>query len=325
MAKLQHILAIDRKFLQENSIPVGISKFPVEKFLTRTAPYVVLRQRDYLDGISREGVRKLASKINCEITNFIELRRPEAPQMKEEEFNLGEFCGNMEAGVYAVKGYPGYIMVNRSPEKTEVRVGFSDGLPMYPFEAACGDASYKQLLPYTCFKVRGQNRFITYRRNSLVGESRLSGNASVGFGGHIDLIDVTFNEKSVIDLKETILKAHVRELHEEVSFGSFSFDSENEQFDADFCPLEERLIENYFDPEEMFLLINDTSNEVGRLHLGLVRVIEIDEPEITGVGEEELDYLGAMDVDEILQANPESWTALIASYFKSLEEDMQRG
>lgn len=123
-----------------------------------------------------------------------------------------------------------------------------------PFSTKVGDELYRQLLPYVT--IRNGDLILPYLRGKAVGEKRLAGNASVGWGGHIDAIDLVWDENSVLDVKATILKNIRRELGEEMRF----FRIGEEEGDI---PLDEagELSFNGF--------INDTSNEVGRLHLGL--------------------------------------------------------
>jgi predicted NUDIX family phosphoesterase len=106
------------------------------------------------------------------------------------------------------------------------------------------DPDFKQLIPYVIFH-SGREVF-TYRRGKLLGEKRLLGNYSLGIGGHISIFDPGLFGTSYQDgLK--------REINEEVSIDS---------------PYTERLI----------ALINDDTNEVGRVHLGVVHSFSLAQP-----------------------------------------------
>lgn len=128
---------------------------------------------------------------------------------------------------------------------------------------------YRQILPYTVIAqnpVRGvdfsQDRLTVYQRTKKVGENRLAGNFSIGAGGHIDVADLIFSEDSVVDLKQTILRALLRELIEEFIF----LDGERE------VSPEELVQAITFVPAGF---IRDDTNTVGQVHLGVVNVVYV--------------------------------------------------
>lgn len=166
-----------------------------------------------------------------------------------------------------------------------------------------GDSNYRQLLPYTVFKDKEENKYYTYKRSSKVGETRLIGNASIGWGGHIDLVDVDYNPTtSIIDLSGTIFQSSLRELGEEIHLSR---------------TITEHVLDG--DIKQIFFgLLNDNSDEVGKLHLGVVMIYEVDKNVIMGVGEDELEYIGMTTPESILSNNPESWTKLILNHFNEL-------
>jgi predicted NUDIX family phosphoesterase len=106
------------------------------------------------------------------------------------------------------------------------------------------DPAYKQLIPYALFLC--ENKFFVYRRGKLLAEKRLLGNYSLGIGGHISVTDPGLFGSSYEDgLK--------RELNEEV------------YVDA---PYQQRIA----------ALLNDNSNEVGKVHFGIVHILTLDKP-----------------------------------------------
>jgi predicted NUDIX family phosphoesterase len=115
--------------------------------------------------------------------------------------------------------------------------------------AAEEDPSYKQLIPYLV--VRHKERVLCYTRGSSGGEARLHARLSIGIGGHINDGDTRaahFDEASY-------LRAIERELHEELEIaGSYR--------------------------QRPVALLNDDSNEVGRVHLGIVHLVEVGTPEV---------------------------------------------
>lgn len=105
------------------------------------------------------------------------------------------------------------------------------------------NSNYKQIIPYVLLFHDGT--VFSYRRGKLLGEKRLLGNYSIGVGGHIsahdrNLFDTTYNE------------GMRRELNEEVEITS---------------PYKEHTV----------ALLNDDSNEVGRVHLGIVHILCLEE------------------------------------------------
>jgi predicted NUDIX family phosphoesterase len=104
--------------------------------------------------------------------------------------------------------------------------------------------AYKQLIPYAILHC--DEKVFVYRRGKLQGEKRLLGNYSMGIGGHISISDPT--------LFGTTYQAGLqRELDEEVSIES---------------PSTQRIV----------ALLNDDSNEVGKVHMGIVHAIHLEKP-----------------------------------------------
>lgn len=166
------------------------------------------------------------------------------------------------------------------------------------------DESLLQILPYL-LPIKSSPRlptmFKTYRRGKGVGESRLSGNVSAGFGGHIDLADV-IQEDSIVDLGNTIMQAAGRELAEELTFTGVGDSAELSIYDVG--------------------LIVDTSNEVGRVHIGVVLMLNVPLDSDCKTNEEELEDMPFMTADEMLSSGLplENWTKIAVEFFKSMEE-----
>ena len=107
------------------------------------------------------------------------------------------------------------------------------------------DPSYKQLIPYCIF--RHQGRVFFYERGTSSGEERLKRKRSIGIGGHICSQD----ERSGSPYREGMR----REIEEEVFL------------ETGYC-------------EQLIGLINDDQTDVGRVHLGIVHLFELDEPKV---------------------------------------------
>lgn len=120
-------------------------------------------------------------------------------------------------------------------------------------DAAEHDPTYKQLIPYVMLRHRGL--VLTYARTSGSGESRLLGRISVGFGGHIEETDLASSEHPADSFDaRSYSQALERELYEELSFPFW------------FAGMRSHSAHGGW--------INDDSNEVGRVHLGVVHIQE---------------------------------------------------
>ncbi len=110
--------------------------------------------------------------------------------------------------------------------------------------AAEEDPSHKQIIPYCIF--RCGDRILHYTRGKAGGESRLHAKISVGVGGHVNPIDMDGGKTGAA----TYHAAVTREIEEEL-------DLPHEH--------EHRII----------ALLNDDSNPVGQVHLGIVHLIDL--------------------------------------------------
>ena len=114
------------------------------------------------------------------------------------------------------------------------------------------DPSFKQLIPYVIFRHtddQGVPRLFQYTRGAGQGEKRLHAKRSIGIGGHISAVDSTE--------ANPYLEGMRRELEEEV-FINTSYQS------------------------QCVGLLNDDDTEVGRVHLGVVHVFDVEDPEVVG-------------------------------------------
>jgi predicted NUDIX family phosphoesterase len=110
--------------------------------------------------------------------------------------------------------------------------------------AAESDPTHKQLIPYSIFRHAG--RYLVYRRGGASGEKRLVAKQSVGIGGHINPVD-----QSQDSLGETMYFNGIeREIAEELVLGGTH-------------------------TQRVIGLINDDSNEVGSVHLGVVHLFDL--------------------------------------------------
>lgn len=127
----------------------------------------------------------------------------------------------------------------------------SDELSFQPRSQMETDPSYKQLIPYVLLQwtdEEGITKLFTYTRGGGGGEARLHAKRSIGIGGHISREDAA-------DGGDPYSTGMRRELEEEV-----------------------RLNSSYTETRDG--LIYDGSNDVGRVHLGVVHRFVLEGPDV---------------------------------------------
>ena len=131
---------------------------------------------------------------------------------------------------------------------------FVPGVPRFMVRGeAEKNPAFKQLIPYVIMSHQGQ--YLSYVRGKRAGETRLMGLRSIGIGGHINPIDAD-NSTLFAYLYENYIRAVEREVAEEVSMET-----------------------NY--TNHIVALLNDDSNEVGSVHLGIVHYWQLEAPRVT--------------------------------------------
>ncbi|MBT4694173.1 MAG: phosphoesterase [Planctomycetaceae bacterium] len=145
------------------------------------------------------------------------------------------------------------------------------------------DPSFKQLIPYVIFRhtdLEGTVSVFQYSRGAGSGENRLHQKKSVGIGGHISLEDATDADA------DPYQQGMKRELEEEVRIDT---------------------------PHRFSLvgLINDDETEVGKVHLGIVHICDVDTPHVVP-NEVEIEGNGFVPVAEMLAdlTGFETWSAI---------------
>ena len=161
----------------------------------------------------------------------------------------------------------------------------SENLSYRPRSEMEQDPSFKQLIPYMvcrCTDDDGNVTVFRYTRGGGQGEARLHAKRSVGIGGHISTEDSAAG--SVHDVYRVGM---LRELEEEV-------------------------ILNTTYTERCVGLINDDETPVGKVHLGVVHLLDVQLPQVQP---READILEAAfrPVDEILAEldRYESWSQIV--------------
>ena len=148
------------------------------------------------------------------------------------------------------------------------------------------DPSFKQLIPYALFRYTdptGAVQLFSYQRGSGSGEERLVAKRSVGVGGHISTLD---REHELAAADGVYRRGLERELAEEVRIDT---------------PHQQRQVG----------LINDDQTPVGRVHLGVVHLFDVEAPRVEPCEEDLVDarFLPVAEVLESLE-HYESWSQI---------------
>jgi predicted NUDIX family phosphoesterase len=163
---------------------------------------------------------------------------------------------------------------------------FAPGVPRFiPRPQAEKDPSFKQLIPYVIMTCKGQ--YLSYVRGKRAGETRLVAKRSIGIGGHINPTEdmPLFGKLSETNFA-VYLSAVQREVSEEVSIDT-----------------------KYKD--KVVALLNDDSNEVGHVHLGIVHLWTLDEPKVSRK-EQMITQMGFMSIPELQEVSGtmETWSQI---------------
>ena len=149
-----------------------------------------------------------------------------------------------------------------------------------PRSQAENDPTHKQIIPYVI--VAHGARVLHYVRGKKAGEQRLVAKGSIGIGGHMNDTD-----ESLFAFNESAYRAGVeREVNEEITIGS---------------AFEDKIV----------ALLNDDTTEVGRVHLGIVHVFKLAEPNVQK-REAMITNLSFLGREELVRQrdNLESWSQL---------------
>jgi len=140
------------------------------------------------------------------------------------------------------------------------------------------DQNYKQIIPYLIFK--HSNRYFLMQRRTQASEKRLQNKYSLGIGGHIRKEDCD---------GATIFDWAKREFHEEVTHNG----------NLTITPLG---------------LLNDDTNAVGRVHIGLVLLLESDSDTIAIKSELKSGQLLTLAECAAYVDTMETWSQIVYAY-----------
>lgn len=144
------------------------------------------------------------------------------------------------------------------------------------------DPTYKQIIPYLVFM--HEDKVFVMQRQAKASETRLQGKVTLGIGGHI-------REE---DMAESDISAWARrEFHEEVVY--------NDDFTI-----------------EPLGMINDDSNDVGKVHVGFVYILRGTTSHITVQEELQSGVLMTIQECEQLYDRMETWSQIVFKALKGL-------
>jgi len=157
-----------------------------------------------------------------------------------------------------------------------------------PRSSAETDPTHKQIIPYAVL-VHG-DKVLHYVRGKKAGEQRLAAKGSVGIGGHMN-----DGDEGLFALDRDAYLAGVdREINEELQLNT---------------PYTQHIV----------ALLNDDSNEVGKVHLGVVHVFRL-ETDAVEKREQMITQLGFLTREELLtrRENLETWSQFIVDHLDTL-------
>lgn len=155
------------------------------------------------------------------------------------------------------------------------------------------DTNFLQLIPYIVVK-KGQNIFC-YERLKKGTETRLHSKCSLGIGGHINSEDAITPDGVEVTKWVTLETGAYRELHDELTITNPSTGQLGDVV-IDFTPL----------------IIYDDSNDVGKVHLGLVGICDVSHCDVM-VGEPDKIAGSFIDIYKLKgkMGNMETWSQIV--------------
>jgi predicted NUDIX family phosphoesterase len=157
---------------------------------------------------------------------------------------------------------------------------------------------YKQLIPYVIMSYEG--KYLNYVRGRRAGEKRLVGLRSIGIGGHINPVD---DEVPLFDtdFREMYAAAVEREVAEEVNVEAGHSD-------------------------RIAALLNDDSNRVGSVHLGIVHYWTLDSDEVSRREQmiTQMDFKSIEELEEVRESM-ETWSMLCLGGLREMARRAESG
>lgn len=159
----------------------------------------------------------------------------------------------------------------------------SPDLKFVPRAKAENDFTLKQLIPYVV--ILHGDKVLFYVRGKGAGESRLRSKGSVGIGGHINPADEDLFHGQEDALRRVYESAVSREIAEELRIGAVR-------------------------SKRILGVINDDTNDVGKVHFGVAHLWELEKPEAEKAEKAitRLEFLGPREILDDPDVELESWS-----------------
>jgi predicted NUDIX family phosphoesterase len=145
---------------------------------------------------------------------------------------------------------------------------------------------YKQIIPYLIFT--HENKFFLMQRKSDASEARLRNKLTLGIGGHIREEDLKGALSAEASAKEELVAWAMREFHEEVNYAG----------NLTVKPLG---------------IINDDSNDVGKVHIGFAFLLIGDSSDISVKSELKSGELVSLDDCIVQKESMETWSQFVVN------------
>ncbi len=173
---------------------------------------------------------------------------------------------------------------------------FARGVPKFMNRSEAEEnPDYKQLIPYVIMSHRG--KYLSYVRGKRAGETRLVGCRSIGIGGHINPPD------DMPLFYKNFYPAYINAVDREVA--------------------EEVNVETAHS-NHIVALLNDDSNEVGSVHLGVVHFWNLNEPKVSK-REQMITQMSFMSPDELQKEKEtlETWSGICVDHIEQIGDGEQ--
>lgn len=155
------------------------------------------------------------------------------------------------------------------------------------------DENFKQIIPYVIVERHG--KVLLYERTNTGGEFRLHNKVSVGFGGHVDIGDVSYSEDGErINIQETVANAAIREIREELE------------------------IEENIEAFDFYGVVMKDDDPVDKVHIGFVLILSIRGTALSK--ESQIEVIGFTKIDNVLKYYGDA----LEGWSKSVLENLQR-
>lgn len=154
------------------------------------------------------------------------------------------------------------------------------------------DFAYKQIIPYLVYTHDG--KYFLMQRKSDASESRLRSKLTLGIGGHIRQEDMSpYSAEATKSKDNSLFSWALREFHEEVDYKG----------NVSVKPLG---------------VLNDDSNDVGKVHIGFVLLLEGDSADISIKSELKSGVLVSLDECYAQRDMMETWSQFVVDFLAGM-------